>query len=114
MKKTKTITVIEDDLSGGEATETIKFGVNGDTYEIDLNEKNAAQFRKDLEKYIKGGRKLNGRPKKKGTRRIVADPPAREVREWAVAQGIPVPAHGRIPREVRDAFFAARGQKVVE
>ena len=33
---------LEDDLDGGDATETVAFGLDGRSYEIDLNDKNAA------------------------------------------------------------------------
>jgi hypothetical protein len=35
-----------DDIDGSEAEETIKFDLDGKTYEIDLNKKNAAALRK--------------------------------------------------------------------
>lgn len=114
MKKTKTITVIEDDLDGGEAAETIKLGLNDDIYEIDLNERNAAQLREDIGKYLKSGRKLNGRPKSKAksTRKrstTKAGPTARDVRAWALEAGIRVPAHGRIPGDVMEAYRTNHG-----
>ena len=37
-----------DDLDGGEAAETVTFGLDGATYEIDLSKKSAAAFRKSL------------------------------------------------------------------
>ena len=46
-----------DDLDGSEATETVTFGLDGTTYEIDLNKKNAAALRKALEPYVKAARK---------------------------------------------------------
>jgi len=39
-----------------------------------------------------------------------APPTAAEVRAWAVDQGLPVSAKGRIPKELVDAFRAARRQ----
>ena len=39
-----------------------------------------------------------------------ATPRAREVREWALAHGIPVSATGRVAREVTDAFLRSRAQ----
>lgn len=41
----RTVVVLEDDLDGGEAVETVVFALDGGTYEIDLNEDNAAQMR---------------------------------------------------------------------
>ncbi len=46
-----------DDLDGSEATETVTFGLDGTTYEIDLNKKNAAALREALEPYVKAARK---------------------------------------------------------
>ena len=37
--------VLEDDLDGSEATQTVSFGLDGTSYEIDLNDKNAAALR---------------------------------------------------------------------
>jgi len=37
--------VLEDDLDGGTADETVLFGLDGTSYEIDLNKKNAAELR---------------------------------------------------------------------
>jgi hypothetical protein len=41
---TKITVALEDDLDGGPANETVRFGVGGAEYEIDLNNKNAAAF----------------------------------------------------------------------
>ena len=40
--------VLEDDLDGSPATETVSFGLDGKTYEIDLNDKNAGKLRDAL------------------------------------------------------------------
>jgi hypothetical protein len=42
----KITVMLEDDLDGGPAAETVRFGLGGTEYEIDLNEKNAKAFRK--------------------------------------------------------------------
>ena len=47
-----------DDLDGSKATETVKFGLDGKTYEIDLNKKNAAVLRKAIATYIDNGRRV--------------------------------------------------------
>ena len=46
-----------DDLDGSEATETVTFGLDGTTYEIDLNKKNTAALRKAIEPYVKAARR---------------------------------------------------------
>jgi len=37
----KTLILLQDDLDGSEAAETVSFGLDGKSYEIDLSEKNA-------------------------------------------------------------------------
>lgn len=53
----KTVIVkLTDDLDGGDADETIVFGLDGKSYEIDLSTKNAAALRKALDKYVSAAR----------------------------------------------------------
>jgi hypothetical protein len=56
VKKVSVILVY--DLSGGQADETVKFGVDGTGYEIDLNLRNAQDLRVLLARYIEKGRKI--------------------------------------------------------
>jgi hypothetical protein len=51
-----TITYLADDLDGSDADETIRFALDGKTYEIDLSKKNAAALRKVLKPYVTAGR----------------------------------------------------------
>jgi hypothetical protein len=44
----KITVALEDDLDGGPADETVRFGVDGAAYEIDLSTKNAAALRRQL------------------------------------------------------------------
>ncbi|HEY3941328.1 MAG TPA: Lsr2 family protein [Acidimicrobiales bacterium] len=49
----KTVFVkLTDDLDGSEADETVSFGLDGRSYEIDLATANAEKLRKALEPYI--------------------------------------------------------------
>lgn len=48
----KIITLLEDDLDGSEASETLMFGLDGTTYEIDLKDENAALLRDALARYV--------------------------------------------------------------
>jgi Lsr2 len=43
---------LEDDLEGDRADETVRFGIGGTAYEMDLNAKNAAAFRRQLAPYV--------------------------------------------------------------
>ena len=48
--------ILEDDIDGGTATETMTFSLDGIAYEIDLNEKNAAKLRASFDPYVDAAR----------------------------------------------------------
>lgn len=100
--------VLVDDIDGSEAVETVTFGVDGASYEIDLTAKHAAALRGALASYVGHGRKVSSR-KSSGRRSSATNlgPSAREVRDWARSNGFKVPDRGRIPADVREAFDAA-------
>jgi len=98
--------VLVDDIDGSDASETVTFGLDGATYEIDLNDKNAAALRDALAGYLGHARKVtNSRGRK--TKATTSGPSARELRDWARSNGYQVSDRGRVPSEVRDAFEAA-------
>jgi hypothetical protein len=99
--------VLVDDIDGSEATETVSFGLDGTTYEIDLNDDNAAALRDALGPYIGHGRKV-GNAARRGRRPAATNgPSAREIRDWARANGFDVPDRGRVSAEVREAYDKA-------
>lgn len=49
------ITKLIDDTDGGVAHETVKFGLDGHLYEIDLSSKNAKNLRNQLDPFISHG-----------------------------------------------------------
>ena len=106
----KVLIQLVDDLDGSTAEETVTFGLDGTTYEIDLNKKNAIKLRAALTGYVDGGRRLSG-PKPKRTPRPTSSSPkngqAKEIREWAAGQGMKVSPRGAIPKDVQVAFSAA-------
>jgi Lsr2 len=56
---------LEDGLDGGPADETVRFGLGGAEYEIDLSARNASAFRKKLAPFIEHARKAGrGRPRR--------------------------------------------------
>ncbi|MEJ7795031.1 MAG: Lsr2 family protein [Nocardioides sp.] len=98
--------VLVDDIDGSDAVETVTFGLDGATYEVDLNDKNAAALREALAGYLGHARKVtNSRGRK--TKTTTGGPSARELRDWARSNGYKVSDRGRVPAEVRDAFEAA-------
>jgi hypothetical protein len=99
--------VLEDDLDGGDATETLLFGLDGVNYEIDLSDKNAGRLRDSLAKYIACARRTSGQRSRRSTRRNAAGPTTAQVRDWARSQGYDVSDRGRISAEIRAAYEAA-------
>jgi hypothetical protein len=64
---TITNVILTDDLDGTEATGTIRFALDGQPYEIDLNDPNAEALRGSLARYIEVARKAaNGQPTRRG------------------------------------------------
>ena len=68
--------VLVDDLDGSEATESVSFGLDGTSYEIDLNDANAARLRDALAEFVGHGRKV-GSASRRGARRAAARVPRR-------------------------------------
>jgi hypothetical protein len=105
-------TLFIDDIDGTEAEGTVRFGLDGAEYEIDLNAKHADALRKSLAKYIDAARRSAGtarRPARAGRRASASGVNTTEVREWAKAQGIEVKDRGRVPAELVVRFRAATG-----
>ncbi|WP_295692820.1 Lsr2 family protein [Lapillicoccus sp.] len=108
--------VLEDDVDGGEAAETVTFGLDGVTYEIDLNDKNAAKLRDAMATWVGHGRPSSGRRGGGGggRRRSSTRPAGRrtdltEVREWARKNGHTVSDRGRVSAVVQEAYDKAHG-----
>ena len=76
----RVVVTLSDDIDGSEAAETIAFGLDGKSYEIDLNQANAKKLRKALAPYVDAGRKRSrsgkayrqtaGRPRPGGRPRL--------------------------------------------
>jgi hypothetical protein len=54
--------VLEDDLDGSKAAETLTFGLDGRAYEIDLSEQHASALRQVLARHIAAGRRVGRIP----------------------------------------------------
>ena len=106
---TKHVTLLEDDTDGSKASETVKFGLDGATYEIDLSDKNASALRGALANWVSHARKI-GAQAKLGVSRAKASFDGvdnRAVRAWAKANHIKVSARGRISAEVVERYRRA-------
>lgn len=112
MKMAQKIQVILiDDLDGGPADETVTFGLDGTSYEIDLSEENVAKLREAFAPWVGHARKL-GRTQTRSRRPRAGSAPAsgtsaNTIREWARANGYTVNERGRIAADVRAAYEAA-------
>jgi hypothetical protein len=106
---TKIIVALEYDLDGGPAVETVRFAVGGAEYEIDLNKKNAAAFRKKLAPFIEHARRAGRGPRRQAGRSAAGRERGAAIRAWANEQGIPVSARGRHPAAVMAQYEAATG-----
>lgn len=104
--------VLVDDLDGSPADETVTFGLDGITYEIDLTNENASRLRDSMAEWVGHGRRLGGARKKGNravTKRASVGSDNTTIREWARANGYEVSERGRIKSEVIEAFNAANG-----
>jgi len=113
----QTITRLIDDLDHTEADETVKFGLDGVQYEIDLSAKNASKLREALKPYIKAGTKIGRVPvpatrataRRRGTQAVDREQ-NRAIREWARAQGKKISDRGRIPEDIVAEYHASAGR----
>lgn len=109
----RVVVTLSDDMDGGEAAETVAFGLDGKMYEIDLNAANAKKLRKALAPYLAAGRKQSSRaaagrsPSMETYTHTSLAPDPAAVRAWAQSNKMEVPARGRIPKRVYEAFRAA-------
>lgn len=107
----RTRLVLVDDITGQPIEEgdgeTVAFGIDGVTYQIDVHKSSAARLRRALAPYIDHARKVGGSPTKAKAFTVTQTYDTRTVRRWAQARGMAVPDRGRIPKAVIEEFLAA-------
>jgi hypothetical protein len=100
--------ILEDDLDGGPAEETVRFGLDGAQYEIDLSESNAAKLRDAVRPFIAKARRAQSKPAPKQARPTgKSNPDTAAIRQWARENGHPVSDRGRIHQDVQKAYYDA-------
>ena len=103
-------TLLIDDLDGGEAAGTVRFGLDGVEYEIDLSATHSDELRKALERYHAHARRTGGTARSAArSRRGSVTVDTAKVREWAKGQGIEVKDRGRVPANVVEQYQTAAG-----
>jgi hypothetical protein len=113
-------TVITDDLDGSPNAETVRFSLQGRTFEIDLATKSRDKLEKALQPFIDKASAVTGAPRalrlptnggsKAKSKPQVSDD--RTARRWAQATGLkingkPVGSKGRLHPDVRAAWHKA-------
>lgn len=108
MAQREIVTLI-DDLDGSEASDTLTFGLDGKSYEVDLSDDNAARLRESLAPFVEKARRAGRAPKMStaGTRPRADRDQTQAIRSWARDNGHQVSDRGRIPKTVVEAFQAA-------
>lgn len=92
------------------ADETVIFGLDGQSLEIDLSKDNAKALRKALAEYVAAARPLIDQSARKElspaqAKRAELD----DVRRWAAQQGRHISQRGRVPQSILDAYQRANG-----
>jgi len=104
-------TLFIDDIDGGAAEGTVRFGLDGTEYEIDLSAGHAEELRKVLANYVAHGRKVGGTTRRapRGRRTGADAVDTARVREWAKGNGYDIKDRGRVPANVVEKYKAAVG-----
>jgi hypothetical protein len=107
----KVQTLYIDDIDGGEAVGTVRFGLDGVDYEIDLSTGHTDELHAALRTYIDHARKTGGTSRRgpRG-RRVGSAIDTTAVRSWAREQGIDIKDRGRVLAEVVAKYEAATGR----
>ena len=100
--------LLVDDLDGSQADETVTFGLDGVSYEIDLSSGNAGMLRNELTQYVEHARKASPVPARRRRARTGAGrEQSARIREWAKAHGKKISERGRIPADILAEYEAA-------
>jgi Lsr2 len=101
-------TLFIDDIDGGEADGTVRFGLDGTEYEIDLDAKHNQELHAALATYVAHARRAGGPAKRAARgRRAAQVVDTGKVRGWAKDNGYDIKERGRIPAEILAKYQAA-------
>lgn len=118
------LVLLQDDIDNSEATQTVRFGVDGVEHEIDLNDHHAEQLRQAFATWAAAARKTsttrparsNNRPStststststSRGSATPIDPEQSAAMRAWARSAGYTLSDRGRIPHTVQDAYHQA-------
>ena len=107
----KVQTLYIDDIDGSEAAGTVRFGLDGADYEIDLSAEHTDNLHAALRTYIDHARKVGGTFRRAARgRRADTGVNTTAVRTWAREQGIGIKDRGRVPADIVAKYEAATGR----
>jgi len=98
--------ILVDDVDGGDAEESVSFGLDGVSYEIDLSAENAEALREAFAHWIGHARRVGGRSRatRSAAKPVKAKTDLGEVRAWARQSGYTVSDRGRVSAEIMEAY----------
>ena len=91
-------------------TETVTFGLDGSSYEIDVCDAHGRELRDSFARFVGAARRAARGQRAAGGRRRGrrgGSGEAAQIREWARSQGLAVPERGRVPAELAEKYAAA-------
>jgi hypothetical protein len=102
-----------DGIGQREASETVRFGVDGSAYEIELPARQASELRSMARRYISVARRIQPAPSRARQQQHQPRPrtrmdreQSRRIRSWATERGLLASPRGRISQHVADEYEA--------
>jgi hypothetical protein len=97
-------TVLVDDMDGGDADVTISFVINGESYSMDLSQKNADVFYQAIAPWMTIATKSRNDRESTVKDYLAGVEQRAAIRKWAAKKGLEVSQRGRIPQEITDEY----------
>lgn len=107
---TRSVQIIESDLTGEAGADPTRFGLRGELFDIDLTPIENAAMERIFEPYVSAGREIGPLEVKTVTKRFVPESTPEErtmIRAWAKKEGYEVAGRGQIPNWLVVAFLAS-------
>ena len=99
--------ILVDDLDEGEADETVRFALDGVSYEMDLSTVNASKLRDALEPFVAKARTTSTGRATRSRASAGRNQDSAQIRQWARDNGYTVNSRGRIQAEIQEAYQKA-------
>lgn len=111
----RTQVLLTCDLETGDkpGSQTIEFGLDGTSYEIDLCDKHAKQMREAIGQFVDAGRRAPSRGASGRRRRSGGSSDrerTQEIRAWARSKGIKVSERGRLSADIVAQYEKSGGK----